>query len=54
LISGSLLPTCFLLGLPLLSNLGFADSGGVDEITISNYITTAQATGGMAAVLFPT
>ena len=61
IILGSLLPFTFLLSLPLLEKVGYANPGdvgfpknynGTVSYTVSGYISSAAATGGFGAVHF--
>ena len=57
IILGSLVPFLFILSLPLLETIGYANSGDYvnDKVTmktISNYISSGAATGGFGASFF--
>ena len=53
---GSLLPVAYIWSLPLLCKIGFAfdqtKAYKEDYVTVSGYITSAQANGAWAAVWF--
>ena len=61
LLLGSVVATVYIWSLPLLSSWGYANSGSVGSPepldknhseTLSGYISSNPATGGMAAVFF--